>query len=142
MDTTRVMGRGVLALALAATGMALAAAPVLGMKPGAWEVAVTMDMGGKPHKDVVKVCYTAQEIQKNNVFGGMDEGCTQRIVAATSTLQKISLQCEEGRSGSASFSLAAPTQFKAVVDTQGGGQAKSHIEQSGRWIGASCAGIE
>jgi hypothetical protein len=124
-------------------------ASVLAQMPAAQRAKILASMqarSGKTTSHVFKECLTPEDIQDSNAFSHDNEkACKKTVIAATSTLQKYKIVCggDNPNSGTASFSAPSPTQIIGSIDmTQNAGGAKIHVEETGRWLGASCAGIK
>ena len=110
-------------------------------------MAAMQARSGKTTSQVYKECVTANDLNDPGKFGQHDgdNHCTNTLIASTPTVTKIRMACtgENASSGTATFEASSPTTIKGVIDLTGiGGGAKVHVEETGTWMGASCAGIK
>jgi len=103
---------------------------------------------GKTTSRVFKECLTAADLKNPDTFGKNgddDEGCRTTVISESPTQRKLRMVCtgDNPHTGTGTISAPSPTQMTGVIDIIGTATgAKIHIEESGRWLGANCAGIK
>jgi hypothetical protein len=165
---TRI-GLGAALLAVPLLGLA---ADSLDVKLGLWEVSIVTDAQGismpkgvldklPPDRrakfmaemkknegrrtTVDKSCVTAEDIRQGafRAEEDKDPACKTKITAQTRTLQEATVVCtgEEPRTSHIKIQATDREHITGTVDntTEHG---KLHVQMSGKWIGASCAGVD
>lgn len=101
---------------------------------------------GQPRTSTYKYCVTQKDLDEDRIIKDKnDHECTQKILSSTSSRVDVERTC-----GSAPHTMlihvvveaTSSTSVTMTGDTQLTGGGKTHIESKGRWLGASCAGIE
>jgi len=122
-----------------------AGAQALNVKTGAWEI--THQSAALPGPMVGRECVTQADLA--GFSGGpdkeSDESCAfTRPPTTTGNRWVADKACKDGRKVHAEFVAENPEQIRgtvvATVPSAGGGPIT--VETSGRWLGASCAGIK
>ena len=105
-------------------------------------MAAMQARSGKTDSHVLKKCVTAEDLKNPGAFNHHDDkSCKKTVIAETATQQKYSVVCtgENPSTGTANFSVDSPTSIHGIIDmTPNSGQAKIHVEETGRWLGDSC----
>lgn len=118
-----------------------AAAQSLNVKPGAWEMSTTSTMTSKPMID--RECVTKGDIAQLAAGPDKDDDEDCKYVkppAVSGNTWSADKQCKNGRKVRAEFTAASPERVKGKIVSTDGKSAVT-IEVSGKWLGASCAGI-
>jgi hypothetical protein len=101
---------------------------------------------GKPNTETFKSCMTKEDLDQDRMFKSEDEStCARKILSRTATKVVIEQTCPAPRAltGRTTLEAKTPETISAVIDTvQGSAAGKIHVELKGRWLGASCEGIE
>lgn len=148
-----------------------AAADQLNIKPGAWEITTTAvasgirlpaealaklspeqrakmeasmrAQDGKPVTQVEQSCVTQEELEQNTLLAS-DEGCARKIVASSATKIVIDETCPAPNVSSSRVTIeaSAPDRIVMTMDRTQAGGGKIRADVKGRWLAASCAGIE
>ncbi|MBX3234921.1 MAG: DUF3617 domain-containing protein [Nitrospiraceae bacterium] len=96
---------------------------------------------------VSKECITKEELDQDRLFAGADDGdgapCPTKVITRSSNKLEIERSCPAPAESVSHLLLQAPSPDSLIgrFDTTRRGQ-KVHSEMKGRWLGASCAGIE
>lgn len=125
----------ILALPLAA------AAQSLNVKPGAWEMTTTGAMMSKPM--VERECITKADIAQLAAGPDKDDDEDCKYVKpplVSGNTWSADKQCKNGRKVHAEFTAASPERVKGKVTSTDGKSALT-MDVSGKWLGASCAGV-
>ena len=99
---------------------------------------------GKVSTQVDKECITEKELQQEQAFAGeQDEDCKRTVVASSPTRQQIQISChgEHPHSSTMTATATTPATVTSVADIDLAGSGQVHVDMTGRWLGASCAGI-
>jgi hypothetical protein len=101
---------------------------------------------GKPGTHVAKSCVTKKDLDQDNVLKSGDERhCKNKIISKSASRILYEQTCAAPRSSKATVKVEArlTESMVATMDMmQGGPGGKIHMDIEGRWLGASCSGIE
>ena len=101
---------------------------------------------GKPTTRVDKHYVTQKDLDQDRLFKSDAESqCTRKIVTKSATRVVLEQTCGAPRASTATVTvdIQTPESVTTKVDVAlAGGGGKMHMEGHGRWLGASCAGIE
>lgn len=101
---------------------------------------------GKPTTRVDKHCVAQKDLDEDRLFESTnDSHCTRRVVTKSATRIVLEQTCAAPQASKATITIEAqsPDSFTTTVDmARTGGDWKMHLDSRGRWLGASCAGIE
>jgi Protein of unknown function (DUF3617) len=101
---------------------------------------------GKPRTTVHKNCVTQKDLDEHRMTKPDDDAsCTQKIVTMTATKMVMERTCAAPKASKMTMTQEAKTPESVVMTMdmqQGGPGGKIHMEMTGRWLGASCTGIE
>jgi Protein of unknown function (DUF3617) len=115
----------------------------LNLKLGAWEMTSVTQHSGKAVTDVDKSCITQEDLDDNDILDSDDDDCEVEVVSQTSTKVELKQTCAEPQVSSSRIRIEAKTPERLVVSMdREQGDTKAHIEVNGRWLGASCKGID
>lgn len=132
-------------LLLCAAGSSPAFAQTLNVKPGAWEMSYKS--AALPRAASEKECITQADIAQLAAGPDKDDDTDCKLAkpaVVSGNRWSADKTCPDGRKVRAEFVAETPERVKGtVVSSAGkGGGATMTIEISGRWLGASCAGIK
>jgi len=133
----------------------LAAAPIwaapdlqpLDIKPGNWEITLTVRTAGHqpPRITVKRSCLDARELEKplTLLFRGEGQGCRQSVVVATSNRQEIHVDCGGDAAAAGTIRIEAPNRESAKVSSHwsaAAGARNVRMESTAtlKWLGESC----
>lgn len=101
---------------------------------------------GKPSTHVTKSCVTKEDLDQDRVIKSDDEDqCTRKIISKSANKIVFEQTCAAPHASTSSVTVEAKTPESIVASmdmVQGGASGKIHVDIKGRWLGASCAGIE
>jgi hypothetical protein len=101
---------------------------------------------GQPHTSTHKSCVTQKDLDEDRLYKPEHASqCTRKVLSKSSTRVELEQTCDaEGHTFTMHLVVQAqsPEAVTMTGDTQLQGGGKSHFESHGRWLGASCAGIE
>jgi len=100
---------------------------------------------GKPDTQVFKSCVTQKDLDQNSMIKSEgDSKCSKKIVSQSATKIVIDQVCPAplASTGKATIEARTPERIVSVIDTAQGTGGKIHVDIKGRWLGASCEGIE
>jgi hypothetical protein len=158
----------VVATAAMALGLTYAAdAPTFNAKPGAWEMTTTMT-GAMIPQDVLdkmsperramiekriadsqtprvrKSCVRKEDLAQDRFMPSTDSNCTVRTVSRTPTRLTMASTCtgERASTGTTTLEAKSPESVVGAIEQERANGGKFHIAIAGKWLGASCEGIE
>ena len=164
-------GFGVACWCAALVFPSIACAESLNAKPGAWEMTITTtttgtviptealekmqperramvekmmaERGGQPHTTVNKTCVKKEDLDQERFLRNSDPSCTRKTVSRSANKVVIAMTCggTPPREGSFTFEARTPESVVGVIDQQTDG-GNLHVDVAGKWLQASCAGIE
>jgi hypothetical protein len=100
---------------------------------------------GKATSHTVKSCVTQQDIDKSQIVKDeSDAHCTRKVISRTSSSLVMEQTCPapEAHTARMNMQFPTPTSMNGTVDLTRPDGFKAHMTISGRWLGASCAGIK
>jgi hypothetical protein len=132
------------------SGMPIPAEQLAQMKPEQRaKVEATMKArSGQPRSHTSQSCLTQKDLDQNRILKSEDEGeskCTRKIVSKTPTKLVMEQACPAPHASTSTMTMESksPEMMVASIDmVQGGSFGKVHVDISGRWLRASCAGIK
>jgi Protein of unknown function (DUF3617) len=130
-------------LSCCCTAVLQAQAVPLNLKLGAWEMTSVTRLSGKTVTEVDKSCLTQEDLDENDILDSDDDDCEVEVVSQSSSRVELKQTCAEPALSTSHVRLEAKTPerlFVSIDREQGDG--KAHIEVNGRWLGASCKGID
>jgi Protein of unknown function (DUF3617) len=123
-----------------------AGAQALNVRPGGWDMTISVAMGGGAAKVTpLKTCVTKEELEGDHAFQ-KDESCTHKINARTATRVVGTMSCKTSAGqGQGTIEIVAKTPDTVLMTTtmKGSGPQGSidvRTEVKGRWASASCKG--
>ncbi len=114
----------------------------LNLKTGAWEM--TFKSSALPRPSVYKDCLTKADLAQLAAGPDKDDdGDCKYAKPPTLTGNRWSGErvCPDGRKVRAEFVAETPERVKGSIMSSGGNGPPMNAEVAGRWLGASCAGI-
>jgi hypothetical protein len=139
----------------------------LNAKPGAWEMTVKTNLNGslippdalakmpperramiekmmaEGRSSVTKSCVKKEDLDSGRFGRQQREGCTVDVVTKTATKLVANTSCASPKAtGTMTFEAKDPEHVVGVIEQsrEGGGQIR--IDIAGRWLSASCDGID
>lgn len=106
---------------------------------------------GKPHTTTLQSCLTKDDVSQDRIIKEMededDDGevqCKVKVISKSSSKLVINKMCPGPSPSATHFTIEAktPDSIVATGDREQQGSGKSRMDIKGRWIGASCEGIE
>ena len=100
---------------------------------------------GKPDTQVFKSCVTQKDLDQNSMIKSEgDSKCSKKVATQSATKIVIDQVCPAplASTGKATIEARTPERIVSVIDTAQGTGGKIHVDIKGRWLGASCEGIE
>jgi hypothetical protein len=101
---------------------------------------------GKPTLHVTKTCVTKEDLDQDRLLKSDNENqCTKKVISKSASKLVFELTCEAPGPTTSTVTVEAKTSesFASTMDmVQAGDRGKVHVEIKGRWLGASCDGIE
>lgn len=101
---------------------------------------------GKPVTNSYKTCITQKELDQDHFINSDDNvQCTKKVLSKSPTKLVLDQTCPppHASTGRATIEAKTPERLLTIIDTvQGGATGKAHVEIKGRWLGASCEGVE
>ncbi len=102
---------------------------------------------GKPVTRAFRICVTQADLDRNSMIQPKDDDghCKRNILSRSATKLVIEQTCPAPHASTGKTTMLAktPQSIVAVIDTvQGNASGKVHVDLKGRWLGASCEGIE
>lgn len=145
---TDLLIRTGLAAALAATS-SWAGAQALNVRPGGWDMTMSLATnGGAPKVSPFKTCVTKEDLARDQAFQ-KDEDCTNKISTRTPTRMAGTASCknDQGQTrGDFEIVAASPETIVMTTTSKGsstrGGSVETRMELKGRWASASCKGYD
>jgi hypothetical protein len=131
-----------------AVALALLLAPMatgaqgLNMKTGAWEMSFRTSASSRP--SVYKDCVTKADLAQLAAGPDKDDdGDCRYTTPPTLSGNRWSGErvCPDGRKVRSEFVAESPERVKGTIMSSGGKGPSMNAEIAGRWLGASCAGI-
>lgn len=150
----------------------VAGAEALNAKPGAWEMTVkaTMegitippetlakmppeqragaekmmgDKAGKVNTSVIKTCVRKEDLDQDQFIKNNDPDCTVATTTRTPTRLAATRSCKgpPPSKGKVSFEARSPESVVGTIDQQRTDGGRLHVDIAGKWLSASCEGIE
>jgi len=126
-----------------------ASAQPLNVRPGGWDMTVSVSInGGAPKVSPIKSCVTKEDLERDQAFQ-KDEDCSYKISARSSTRFAGAVSCKNDSMqtrGEFEVVAASPETIVMKTATKGssakGGTVDSRMEMRGRWASASCKGYD
>ncbi len=106
---------------------------------------------GKSHTTTLQSCLTKDDVSQDRIIKEMededDDGavqCKVKVISKSSSKLVIDKLCPGPSPSTTHFTIEAKTtdSIVAIGDREQQGSGKSRMDIKGRWIGASCEGIE
>lgn len=101
---------------------------------------------GKPTSHVTKSCVTQKDLDEDRMTKTDDDkSCTRKIISKSATKLVIEQTCAAPKPSKMTLTQEAKTPESVVVSmdmVQGASGGKVHVDMVGRWLGASCKGID
>lgn len=129
------------------TGM-VAPAEALAKMPPEQRARIEQSMqarAGKPTTHVDKSCVTQEDLDQDSIIKSDDEeGCARKILSKSANKVVVERTCAAPHASTSTLAVdSRPESIVASMDVvQGGTGGKTHVDIAGRWLGASCAGID
>jgi hypothetical protein len=126
-----------------------ALAQPLAVKPGGWDMTMSLSVNGAtPKLTPWKTCVTKEDLARDAAFQN-DPDCQYRISARTATRFSGAVSCKNADMQTrGEFEMVAPSPDSITVKTttQGsagkGGAVTARMELKGHWASASCKGYD
>ena len=104
---------------------------------------------GKPMTHASKECVTQEDLDQNRIIKEEEEKedelqCTMKVISKSSSKLVIERACPAPPASTSKMMMEAKTPESIVgsLDMTKAESGKVHVDIKGRWLGASCAGIE
>ncbi|MBK8276673.1 MAG: DUF3617 domain-containing protein [Nitrospira sp.] len=106
---------------------------------------------GKPQTRNAQACITKEDLSQDRIIKEMEDEdedtavqCKVKILSKSSTKLVLDQLCPGPPSATTHFTIEAKSaeSFAAVGDRQETGSGKSHIDIKGKWVSASCDGLD
>ena len=100
---------------------------------------------GKPSTRVRKSCVTQEKLDQVDMIASDDDGhCKKKFISKSASKIVVESICPAPHAYTAKWTVEArtPESLAASADLVQKGGGKIHVDIKGRWLGASCAGIE
>jgi Protein of unknown function (DUF3617) len=105
---------------------------------------------GKPQSFTTKECLTKEDLDLNRVIKEGEEEeeeglqCTTKVISRSASKLVMERTCPAPRPSTShsTFEAKTPESLTGNIDITRPGSGKVHVDIKGRWLGASCAGIE
>lgn len=106
---------------------------------------------GKPHTMTLQSCLTKDDVSQGRIIKEMEDEdtnsevqCKVKVISKSSSKLVIDKMCPGPSPSTTHFTIEAKTADSVVAtgDREQQGSGKSRMEIKGRWLGASCEGIE
>lgn len=106
---------------------------------------------GKPHTTTLQSCLTKDDVSQDRIIKEMEDEdddnevqCKVKVISKSSSKLVIDKLCPGPSPSMTHFTIEAktPDSIVAIGDREQQGSGKSRMDIKGRWIGASCEGIE
>lgn len=138
----------------------------LDMKPGLWEVSMTIEAEGKTidpiaemkktmaklpkeqqaqmmamlkNNNAAQICFTKEMIEKPENFKFDKKGkCTHKLLKQTSNKMEMSLNCDDGTSGTGVMDIINSSEYIMVVNSKGPKGQTAKTTQNGKFLKADC----
>ena len=159
--------RFVVGMLLALAVASAAHAQTFNAKPGAWEMTTSMSgamippdvlakmpperramiekrMAESQTPQVRKSCIRKEDLAQDRFMQSTDANCTVKTVSRTPTKLTMATTCtgERASTGTMTFEAKSPESVVGSIDQERTNGGKFHIGIAGKWLGASCDGIE
>ena len=108
------------------------------------EAAMKQQAAAPPRTHTSKTCITNKDLQQGAFDADPDGDCKRTLVSQTATHQEVKFVCTEDgetRTGHMTVDAKSDSSMQGVIEivTANG---KVNTQMSGKWLGASCAGVE
>ena len=104
---------------------------------------------GQPMTRTYKACVTQEDLDQNRIIKEEEEQenelqCTMKVISKSSSKLVIERACPAPPASTSKMMMEAKTPESIVgsLDMTKAESGKVHVDIKGRWLGASCAGIE
>jgi hypothetical protein len=106
---------------------------------------------GKPHTMNAQSCLTKEDVNHDRIIKEMEDEdedaavqCKVKVISRSSAKLVLDQICPGPPSATTHFTVEAktPESIVATGDRSVQGSGKTHIDIKGKWLGASCEGIE
>lgn len=106
---------------------------------------------GKPHTTTIQSCLTKEDVSQDRIIKEMEDEdddsevkCKVNVISKSSLKLVIDKMCPGPSPSTTHFSIEAKTtdRITATGDRAQQGSGKSRMDIKGRWLSASCEGIE
>ena len=142
-----------------------AQAEAFAVKPGAWEMTTSMSGNVIPPDVLARMpperramveqrmaqgngqtrrsCMKKEDLDRDHFMRRQDADCTVRTISRSPTKLVMATTCtgERASTGTMTFEAKTPESVVGSIDQERNG-SKFHIGVVGKWLGASCDGIE
>jgi len=100
----------------------------------------------KPVTIVTKSCFTQKDLDEDQMLTSAKEHqCIKKILSKSANKIVFEQTCPAPNASASSVTMEATSPESMVMNidaVQGGASGKVHVTTTGRWLGASCAGIK
>jgi hypothetical protein len=139
-----LVGIAFLAVSSARAGDAI---PPLDLKPGLWEITLTVQTGNQsqtaqePQTTVKKSCLNEKQLHEPSMLTFAGEGCRHTILSASRSVREVRVDC--GSQGGGNFRIEALDPEKAKISSDWSKADDSRAMKTTsmatlRWLGAVC----
>jgi hypothetical protein len=109
--------------------------------------AMMQARAGKPSTHVLPSCVTQKDLNEGRIVKESDDKdpCTQKIITKSANKLVLEKICPAPRASTSKMTMEAKTPESLVANidmVQGGAKGKVHVDMTGHWLRASCAGID
>jgi hypothetical protein len=126
-----------------------AGAQALNLRPGGWDMTMSLATNGSaPKVSPFKTCVTNEDLERGRTFQ-KDEDCTYTTSARTPTRTAGTASCKNDQGQTrGDFEIVAASPETVVVkiasssSSTKGGAVETRMELKGRWASASCQGYD
>jgi hypothetical protein len=100
----------------------------------------------KPVTIVTKSCFTQKDLDEDHILTSAKEHqCIKKILSKSANKIVFEQTCPAPNASASSVTMEATSPESMVMNidaVQGGAHGRVHVTTTGRWLGASCAGIK
>ena len=102
---------------------------------------------GRPITITQKTCVSQKDLDQDRIIHAVkdDSHCSRKILSKSATRLVIEQACPEPRASTAQMTIEAttPENLTATIDmVRADAKGKIHLDITGRWLGASCEGLQ
>jgi hypothetical protein len=121
-----------------------AAAQVLNVRTGGWDLTVKSNSGGEAMEVKTRTCLKKEDLDAGAVFKKNEDAmnCKTTFVVRSATRLSYTVVCTGADASRSTMEISAPTPETMTIRAKTEGAGAGTVEATGRFASASCAGYD